>query len=178
MLEHDELTLKDLCEESGVSERTIRYYIANAILPPAPRSGPGVRYPRAHVARLRLIRQWQEENLPLDQIRKQLAGLDDVEVERLYQMEAKRATRGPEATGGAADYVRRVLGKSAGPPSSPAQMPLMPPPEVPVARSHWERFALDEDVELHVRRPLSHLKNRRVEALLQEARRLLKETPP
>ena len=55
-------------------------------------------------------------------------------------------------------------------------MPLIPATEVPVARSQWKRYVVDEDVEIHVKRPLSHLKNRRVDALIQEARRLLKDT--
>lgn len=174
MVDSEERTLKDLCEESGVSERTVRYYMAQGIIPPAPRSGPGVRYPRAHVTRLRLIRKWQEANLPLEQIRKQLADLDDVEVERLYQSQAPKAARDPEAGGSALDYVRKALGKSGSP--SPSQMPPTATTEVPVARSQWERYVVDEDVEIHVKRPLSHLKNRRVDALIQEARRLLKET--
>jgi len=176
MVDSEEPTLKDLCEESGVSERTVRYYMAQGIIPPAPRSGPGVRYPRAHVTRLRLIRKWQEANLPLEQIRKQLADLDDVEVERLFQSQAPKAAREPEAGGRALDYVRKALGMSSAATPAPSQMPLIPATEVPVARSQWERYVVDEDVEIHVKRPLSHLKNRRVDALIQEARRLLKET--
>jgi len=176
MSDDEQLTLKDLCEISGVSERTIRYYMANGILPPAPRSGPGVRYPVSHVTRIRLIRRWQDNQLPLDQIRKLLTGLDDVEVERMYQAEAPRVARDPEEIGSAADYVRKALGRGAGPLPSPLQMPLSPPTEVAIARSQWERYTVDDDVEIHVRRPLPHSKNRRVEALIQEARRLLKET--
>ena len=50
-------------------------------------------------------------------------------------------------------------------------------PSSPVApsRSQWERVALAPDVELHVRRPLSREQNRRVERLLEEARRIFEE---
>lgn len=170
MDDDDGLTLKDLVVESGVSERTVRYYMAEGLLPPAPRSGPGVRYPAAYLMRLKLIRRWQEDNLPLDQIRKLLTDLTDVELERLYLKEVKPAA--PEARGSAADYVKKVLGRGA---SAPRQMTLVPPEDT-VARSSWERYVLDEDVEIHVRRPLSVPKNRRVDALLKEARRLLKES--
>jgi hypothetical protein len=45
-------------------------------------------------------------------------------------------------------------------------------------RSHWERVTLAPDVELHVRRPLSRIQNRRVERLLEIARQLLEEDQP
>ena len=42
-------------------------------------------------------------------------------------------------------------------------------------RSQWERIALTDDVELHIRRPLSRDANRRVERLLEQARRIFEE---
>ena len=46
-----------------------------------------------------------------------------------------------------------------------------------VSRSHWERIILAPDVELHVRRPLSRIKNRAVDRLVALARQLLEEDP-
>lgn len=178
MSENEELTLKDLCEESGLPERTVRFYMAKGIIPPAPRTGPGVRYPRAHLTRLRLLRKWQDAQLPLEQIGKLLAGLDDAGVERMYRSQTAETARaaGGSEVGSATDYIRKALGKTSSPTHPAAQMPPLPPTEDTFARSQWERFVVDDDVEIHVRRPLHHTKNRRVEALLQEARRLLKET--
>ena len=42
-------------------------------------------------------------------------------------------------------------------------------------RSQWERLELSPDIELHVRRPLSRLEQRRVERLITIARQVLKE---
>jgi DNA-binding transcriptional MerR regulator len=181
-MEHDDgLTLKELCEEADVSERTIRYYMTQGLVPPAPRSGPGVRYPRGHLARLKLIRRWQEEYLPLEQIRKLLSDLSESDVVRLastpHAEGSARPKPGPKSS--VADYVQQVLGRTAKPspreepPESPSLAPIQELAPEP-ARSQWERWVLDEDIELHIRRPLSHLKNRRVEALLAEARRILK----
>lgn len=168
----DGLTLKALCEESGVSERTVRYYQQQGLLPPAPRSGPGVRYPASQLWRLRLIRRWQDEYLPLEQIRKLLSDLGDAELEKIAHAGAP-PTSAPR--GRVADYVSKVLGKPAPAPERQAAPPRAPEP----ARSQWERWVLDADVELHVRRPLSHVMNRRVEALLAEAKRILSgATPP
>ncbi|MFN8623915.1 MAG: MerR family transcriptional regulator [Chloroflexota bacterium] len=74
----------------------------------------------------------------------------------------------------------------AGPPAPPgAPIPEPPalsvavtapslPPEEPV-RSQWERIVLTPDIELHVRRPLGRIQNRRVDRLLETARHILKE---
>jgi DNA-binding transcriptional MerR regulator len=175
MSEQDELTLIELSEESGVPERKLRYYMAKGILPPAPRSGPGVRYPRAHLTRLKLVQWWQDSGLGLDQIRKQLADLNDKEVERLFQTQDLSLMRRHETRGSAADYVRQALGKGADHAPPPVQLLLTRPTRDASPSSYWERLEVDEDVEIHVRRPLSPAKTRSVEALLQEARRLLKE---
>jgi hypothetical protein len=48
-------------------------------------------------------------------------------------------------------------------------------PPVGWDRSQWDRIVLTPDVELHVRRPLTREGNKRLERLLEEARRILKE---
>ena len=53
-----------------------------------------------------------------------------------------------------------------------------PPEPPPAERSHWERFVLAPDVELHVRRPLTRSQNRAVTRLLEAARQLLEEDQP
>ncbi len=191
------LTLKELCEEASVSERTIRYYMTQGLVPPAPRSGPGVRYSRRYLARLKLIRRWQDEYFPLEHIRKLLADLSDGEIERLANAPGDSPRREPTTPpSSAADYVRSVLGRTPKPEAPAALFSAVEPqrpetvvprksetsraetpepkPEPELVRSQWERWVLDEDIELHIRRPLSHPKNRRVEALLAEARRILK----
>jgi len=45
-------------------------------------------------------------------------------------------------------------------------------------RSQWERLALTPDIELHIRRPLGRLEQRRVERLITIARQVLKEGKP
>jgi DNA-binding transcriptional MerR regulator len=48
----------------------------------------------------------------------------------------------------------------------------------PLERSQWERLVLSPDIELHIRRPLSRIQNRRVERLVAMARRILEEDQP
>jgi len=147
------LDLSELADQAGVTTRTIRFYIQQGLVPSPGQGGPGPKYGRGHVARLRLIRRLQREHLPLAEVRKRLEGLDEAGVEAAL-------AAAPAAS--AVDYVRQVLGGG-------------PTPDEGPARSQWERVALAEDIELHVRRPLSREQNRRLERLLAEARRIFQE---
>ena len=76
----DRLTLGELTDAADVSVRTVRYYIAEGLLPPPEGAGPGSAYTRGHLDRLRLIQRLKEAYLPLKEIRRRVAGLDDEEV--------------------------------------------------------------------------------------------------
>ena len=187
------LDLNDLCQQSGVTTRTVRYYVQQGLLP-SPGLGAGARYGQGHLVRLRLIRRLQGEHLPLAEIRRRLEGLDDGAVQAL--LEASAPADPPPATS-AVDYVRQVLGRAVDggaqsprpnppPPSSripPAPSPVLSssPASARVARpagadrAQWERIALTPDVEVHIRRPLSREDNRRVEKLLEKGRELFRE---
>lgn len=204
-----DLTLAELSALADVPTRTIRYYLAQGLVPGPGREGPGTRYPVSALHRLRLIRQLQREHLPLAEIRKRLGALSDEEIEAL----AEEASPGPPADT-ALEYVRRVLAGPSGPLAGPLPEPLAeaapvtpmvpdmpsgpsllrrasepapspspsavstPPAPVPPERSQWERIVLEPDVELHVRRPLSRIANKRVERLVAFARELLEEDHP
>ena len=241
----DAFDLPDLAAESGVSPRTIRYYVQQGLIPSPGTRGPNTRYDRGHLDRLQLIRRLQRQHLPLAEIRRRLDELDDAGVR------AALATLPPDPPKSSAlDYVRQVLAGgqpvhwsveappvysatpapgaarssvarpeasaaraapelSAPPPtieaeeatvsrsfslrtppaaaepdgvadessaasaawSHPNPLPKRPP------RSQWERLTLDPDIELHIRRPLSREGNRRVERLLDAARRIFSEEP-
>jgi DNA-binding transcriptional MerR regulator len=199
-----DLSLQDLAAVADVTPRTIRYYIAQGLLPAPEGAGPGARYGDAHLARLRLIRQLQREHLPLAEIRSRLTGLDDAAIADLVARPLDVA-----APTSAIDYVRGLLagsGRAAlsaqpqrlSPSQAPPAMSLpaafMPPAATPggeadapsalskpsasqsgLDRSQWDRIALGPDVELHVRRPLGRLQNRRVDRLIVIARELLEE---
>jgi len=185
-------SLADLCGLADVTPRTVRYYIAQGLLRSPGTSGPGARYDNGHLARLRLIRRLQREHLPLAEIRARLAALADDEA--IAQAEGPAEPPAESAL----DYIRgilegRVLRASPGPtrmaaPQAAAAMSLAAPatnvgaPEVeaPAApdRSHWERYTLAPDVELHVRRPLTRSQSRAVARLVETARELLEEDHP
>lgn len=226
-------TIADLAALSGLSVRTIRYYVAEGLVPPAGRDGKGARYPEATLARLRLIARLRDAHQPLAEIRRRLEALSDEEVGALLETSAPATP-----AGSALDYVRGLLGGAspADPPADPTSprragvvparraealarrldlaagpsflrlaapaaafdaapeadevpgapaLPGSPGPgparaaEPPIGmRSQWERIALSQDIELHVRRPLSRRDNRMVERLVAFARQLRGEDTP
>jgi DNA-binding transcriptional MerR regulator len=195
-------SIAELAAIADVTPRTVRYYVAQGLLPSVGQVGPGAKYSDGHLARLRLIRRLQREHLPLAEIRRRLEDLDDDEVALLADAEVATPS------GSALDYVRSLLsggaaGGSAGAPPAPSVpqpfsvraplrriVPTAPAAPVPVTpqspapdasmpagieRSQWERIVLAADVELHVRRPLSRTVNKRVDRLVTIARELLEE---
>ena len=186
MSEH---TISELAALSGLPVRTIRYYVAEGLIPSSGMEGPGTRYPDATLARLRVINKLKDAHLPLAEIRKRLQGLEDEEVQGLS---GRRFVAEP--AGSALDYIRSVLGegkhrpeagRAAAADSEPAAplalnvitLPLetsaapASPPEA-FERSRWERVVITPDIEVHIRRPLSRRDIKMVERLLAFARQL------
>ena len=87
----DPYTITDLARLSGVTPRTVRYYVAQGLLPSPEQAGPSTRYGEGHLARLRLIRRLQREHLPLAEIRARVAPLGDDEVARLVAADSDPA---------------------------------------------------------------------------------------
>lgn len=186
----DGLDLHALCQEAEVTPRTVRYYIQRGLLPSPGRQGPGTRYGQGHLDRLRLIRALQQQHLPLAEIRKRLESLDDAEVAAMLA-EAMGEPSEPSlpSASDALSYIRQLRGQAPVTPperpgpSSPPRTPGPPDPRdapFPQERAQWERLTLTEDIELHVRRPLSREHNRRLERLLEAARQILvpEQGPP
>jgi DNA-binding transcriptional MerR regulator len=92
------LTLGELTAAADVSVRTVRYYIAEGLLPPPEGSGPGSAYTQGHLDRLRLIQRLKEAYLPLKEMRRRLSGLSDDEVRSLLAANDYRAVPGTSPT--------------------------------------------------------------------------------
>ncbi len=197
-------SLAELAALTGLPGRTIRYYIAEGLIPSPGKEGPSTRYPETTLARLRLICRLRDAHQPLAAIRARLDALSDGEIATLGNAPVEKPH-----PGSALDYVRSLLGGGAPPGAervplsrhdaggraAPAALRRMaidvappaasPAPSAPTSlprpglslgeRSHWERVALTPDVELHVRRPLGRPANRMVERLLAFARQLQAE---
>jgi len=178
----DSFDLAELSELARISQRTVRYYVQQGLIRSPESRGPGARYTRDSLDRLRLIRRFQREHLPLAEIRRRLDGLGDVEIHEL-------AEAGPELSqqSSANEYIASVLTprmETLSSHTNNTQAPILADRDVvekskPRAdRSQWDRFTLAPDVELHVRRPLTREQNRQVERLMEAARVIFQEESP
>lgn len=172
--------LTELADLAGVTPRTVRYYLAQGLLPAVGQSGPGSKYEAGHLARLRLIRRLQSEHLPLAEIRRRLDALDDHEI---WSLAGSQEPARPSDS--ALDYLRAVLGGSATgraptdePDGSIRATASAASSAQSIERSQWERIVLAPDVELHIRRPLARAQNKQVDRLVTIARELLEEDRP
>jgi DNA-binding transcriptional MerR regulator len=103
------MSLGELTGAAQVSVRTVRYYIAEGLLPPPQGTGPGSAYTQGHLDRLRLIQRLKEAYLPLKEIRRRLSGLSDDDVKRALANEDWRASSIPLA-GSEAPYDDSLTG--------------------------------------------------------------------
>jgi DNA-binding transcriptional MerR regulator len=77
MPDEDRYTARDLAALTGVSERTVRYYVQEGLLPPPAGRGRGANFTADHLTRLKLIRAMQQAGNELDAIRDYLTELKD-----------------------------------------------------------------------------------------------------
>lgn len=177
-----EHSIAELADLAGVTPRTVRYYISIGLLPAPGQAGPRTVYGHGVLQRLRLIRRLQEDHLPLGEIGTRIAGMDDAAVDSA--LAADHAAPADSAL----DYIRRLRTGQASPdrttiPQPPALATAMSVPATPqpgtdpgaTQRTQWERVALSDSVELHIRRPLGRLDNKRVERLIRIGREILEE---
>ncbi|MGC4108399.1 MAG: helix-turn-helix domain-containing protein [Thermomicrobiales bacterium] len=87
-------TIADLERETGVTSRTIRYYISEGLLQPAYGRGPSATYDADHLLRLRMIQQLKDERLPLAEIKERISQLtpEDIAVMLRVQMAPQAET--------------------------------------------------------------------------------------
>lgn len=83
MSDNNEYRVGELAEATGVTRRTIHYYVGRGLLPPPSGAGLGTVYNDEHLYRVLLIKRMQEAYLPLEEIRKRLAAMGLSEVKRL-----------------------------------------------------------------------------------------------
>lgn len=73
-------SIAELTELTGVSQRTIRFYVAQGLLPPAHGRGPSAWYDRGHLLRLQAIKVRRDQDLPVATIKDELAQLGDDDI--------------------------------------------------------------------------------------------------
>ncbi|NLT43312.1 MAG: MerR family transcriptional regulator [Anaerolineae bacterium] len=159
-----ELTIDQLAERAGVPVRTVRYYIAEGILPPAGARGKNATYGEEHLTKLLLARLLADRRVLLADIRDQVSQLTLEEARELLRREEAHddvvRSAKPQS---ARDFVSALLDQAQQRPTVQrsarvaqpdadqyagyAPLPAAPSP----ANTSWRRLELAPGVELHVR---------------------------
>lgn len=161
-------------------ERTIRYYLSEGLLPtPTERQGTASVFGYEHLLTLLTVKKLQAENLSIKKIREILFGKTVGELEKLLGIDDEEKPGGKNE---AQEYLESLLTVSprekseyqsqlfsrADSSSSGGPPPAAMPPAKPKDSQSWERFELDEGLELHVE------KNYRTSSDVKERRTLIK----
>lgn len=124
-------TLSELTELADVSARTVRYYIAEGLLPPPDSAGARAFYSQGHLDRLLLIGRLKEEYLPLREIRRRLDDMTEAEIaaeirnsiQDISDPETAMGSLMLEERDDASGYLHRVLGLSGAESADQALIP-------------------------------------------------------
>jgi len=188
-------SIADVAALTDTPVRTVRFYIAEGLLPSPKKTGAAAGYDEAFVLRLRAVLKLKQGDLPLAVIGKTLDELDEAGLREIVE----RPLEAPSDSAG--DYVRRVLQQSQA--ANAGGVATMSPAVASVSylfeqysrgsstdtsgasmeagrrdRSTWERIVLGPDVELHVRRPQSRASARRVERVIEFAEQVFGKGAP
>lgn len=197
----DELTLEDLAQRSGLSLRTLRYYMQEGLLPGPETRGKYARYSQQHLDRLELIRRMKNLHLPLQEIRQLIDNMTPEEMSRLrnyqdqvaaefgVQKPAMPAKDQPARSSSALDYIHSIrdgrenlrafaLNKNAVMPVKEPDAGLyqkaMPAQAQPPAKQEtWRRIQLADGIELNVRETDDQQQQQQLEQLIQSVKKLI-----
>ncbi len=186
-------SIRELAAAAEVSVRTVRFYTAEGLLPPPSTQGRFAAYDQTHLQRLRLIVRLKAAYLPLGEIKNRLAALPDDAappdepldsavdyLERiLREQRAGYASApppappmSPAAPPGAPPRPAPAPPSSARPSAPAPPIPAIDAADAPPAPSTWQRIALADGVELHLRAPQPPELQPTIAALLAAAREL------
>lgn len=180
------MLIGELARRANVSVRTIRFYIAEGLLPAPQTRGRFTSYDEDALLRLQAIRYFKEAFLPLREIRDRLEGLTTAEVRALLEELGQFVNNAPrEKRSTAVDYIDQLVAKKAGPPRQMAEpnrayratQPGMPVPPVikptrPPRPETWRHFHIAPGISIQASSGLDADNEKRLDELLQFASRL------
>jgi len=147
-----EWTLRELAAETGVPERTIRFYISRELLDPPLRAGRGAAYGPGHKARIEEIRKLQAKGLMLAEIAHALKlEREGSEVDRVMSV--------PRLEEASPAY--SVL-RMERPEPTPAPTSALPAPE------DWRAYGIADDAVVMLRAGAAPWRTRRLLAALRQ----------
>jgi DNA-binding transcriptional MerR regulator len=166
------MTIRDLCDRSGIPVRTIRFYITERLLPGPEGRGSTTSYTEEHLTQLLLIRELVLLHVPLAEIRDRLEKVSPAELEQVLK-EAKRRARSETMTkeGSPKEYIGAMLARAR------EQGIIHEASQAYGIRSShdvWRRIRLRPGIELHVSLDMERSESRVVEQIVEFVRGIAK----
>jgi DNA-binding transcriptional MerR regulator len=157
------MTIRQLAERAGVTQRTIRYYTDEGLIDAPVDKVRTPRYTERHLLQLLAAAKLKAGYLPLRVIRARMAGMDDADLNSV--IDGVLVPVGTEeslelaADVVAPHHVERVIR------SAPAPVQTSTEP----TEARWHRYQIDDGIELHFRddRIVDSGELRRISAILR-----------
>lgn len=200
----ENLTIEDLQEHSGLSIRTLHYYMSKGLLPGPETRGKNASYTQEHLDRLDLILILKEMHLPLDEIKDILDQLTPSEIihyrdsqeDLLEKIKSKKLTtnesRKKIISGNALDYIKsleeaqsahEIITENKPPRQYNNQHRFnIEAPKLRIEREEseskpeiWRRVILADGIEMNIRESTNADLRYKIDRLLSFARTLFKK---
>lgn len=183
--DEDGMMIGELARKANVSVRTIRFYIAEGLLPAPQARGRFASYDEDALLRLHVIRHFKDAFLPLREIRKRLSDLSTPEVRALLSDLEQKPAAARTNFSTAVDYIDQLTARREQPPRAMAareKQPetsfsrgtasLEPQPRREFQPEQWRHYRIAPGVILLASDALGEANEKRLEELLQFSSRL------
>jgi DNA-binding transcriptional MerR regulator len=182
-MKQEEFSIEDLAQHSGLSVRTVRYYMQQGLLPGPDTAGKYASYSRRHLDHLAMVQRLKRLHLPLKEIQHLIATMSPGDMHQLLHMQDQMARKklsikdqalGIDGISSAVDYIEGLARRQARvkhiaeSPSVYAQ----PPAPAPGSPERWSKIRLAEGVELNVREQESRALRDEINQLIAAARNI------
>ena len=183
--QHEEFSIEDLAQRSGLPLRTVRYYIQQGLLPGPDTAGKYASYSRRHLEHLEMVQRLKRLHLPLKEIQHLIANMSQADMRRMLHMQDQVALQNlslhqedhqVDGLSSAMDYIAGLaqrqarvkhIAESPSAYTQPAQgVPQPQPPE------RWSRIRLTEGIELSVREQESRALRDEINQLIAAANKI------
>lgn len=158
-------TIDQVCETTGVSRRTVRYYVQEGLLEPPVGRGRGGNYLASHVERLREIRSLQEKGWTLSSIEKYLKERGRSTFPRILEDRVHTPEKGDREENTPVEEVIPVEGRTAS--------VLFPGSTPGASRTVRTTFRIAPGVEIVVDRDAEEGMSRKIQEIIRVATTIL-----
>jgi DNA-binding transcriptional MerR regulator len=196
-----DLTIEDLSKKSGLSLRTLRYYIQEDLLPGPDTAGKYASYSQLHLDHLTLIKRLKQLHLPLKEIRLLLSNMTSTDMKYIIEYQDSvnlnllmnedvfgQFASIPDKNSSALDYIRNLeknqnrLRRSIDSPKSPSPGRISKnrtiqetPENYRSNQERWTKIILFNGLELNVKEQQARKYKVEFDTLIKFAEKLFKK---